>query len=180
MKSRLIFWIVFWIVAAPLWCVSGVIAMFCLLFFLDAPNQALVNQQEKAALYKRVQWVEDYLKSNGRLPSDEEFAKASTNLDNHSIYDFELRASRPSAVEGAETFNFPEWPKGKQNYAIGYWRGEWTEFYDSNTRSTTLDETSTVGCWRRAALRPLRWSAAFGIPPFILLWFLKKKAPAKS
>ena len=150
---------------------SGAIATFCLLFFLDAPNVASKNQQEKVALSKRAQLVEDYLKSNGRLPSKEVFAKASIGMGDHSIYEFELHTSRPRTEDG---FKFPEWPEGKLNFAIGYWRGEWSEFYDSNTGGTTLDETSTVSCWRRDALRPLGWSAFFGIPPFILLWFLKK------
>ena len=120
---------------------------------------------------KRADLVDRYVKANGYLPSKEDFTKASTNLSDGSIFEFELHTSRPEKYGG---FKFPEWPEGKQNFAIGYWRGEWFEFYDSNSRTTTLDETSQLSCWIKDALWPLGFSLLFGIPAFVLLWFRRK------
>jgi hypothetical protein len=166
-KTRLIFWII----AVPLWGVSGLFALLSLLSMLDAPNVAAKNQAQRAALLRRGELVGRYLKANGRLPSKEEFAKASTNLNDGSIYQYELSTSRPEAGEG---FKFPQWPEGKQNFAIWYWRGEWSEFYDSNSRSTTLDETSKSSCWIKNALWPLGVSLIAGAPPFVAFSIWRK------
>jgi hypothetical protein len=161
-KTRLIFWVF----AAPLWCISGLLAVFSLLGLLDAPNLASKNQQQRTALLKRAEFVDHYLATKSQLPSKDEFAKASSDLHDGSIYEYELHTSRPERGEG---FEFPEWPEGKPHFAIGYWRGEWSEFYDSNSRTTTMDVTSQASCWVKDALWPLGASLVFGLPPFVVL-----------
>ena len=167
MKAR----VIFWVLAAPLWCISGLLALFSLLSLLNAPKEARENQQQRTALLKRAQLVEHYLIAKGQLPSKEEFGKASSDLRDGSIYEYELYTSRPEKGEG---FNFTEWPDGKPQFAIGYWRGEWSEFYDSNSRTTTLDVPSRASCWMKDALWPLGASLLFGVAPFIVLWLRKR------
>ena len=159
MKARLIFWLL----AAPLWCISGLLALFCLLSLLNAPNEARENRQQRTALLRRAEFVH-HLAAKGQLPSQEELGKASSDLHDGSIYEYELHTSRPEKGEG---FKFPEWPAGKLCFAIGYWRGEWFEFYDSNSGTTTLDFPSHASCWVVDALWPLGGSLLFGAPPFV-------------
>lgn len=167
MKAR----VIFWVLAVPLWCISGLLALLALVGFLNAPNLARENQQERTALLKRAQLVEHYLTAKGQFPSKEDFSKASSDLHDGSIYEYELYTSRPEKGEG---FKFPEWPQGKPEFAIGYWRGEWSEFYDSNSRTTTLDVPSRTSCWVKDALWPLGASLLFGVPPFVVLWLWKR------
>jgi len=145
--------------------------LFAFVCILDAPNLASKYRAQRTALLRRAELVDRYLKANGRLPSKEEFAKLSTDVNDGSIYRYELWTSQPTAGEG---FKFPQWPEGKQNFAIWYWSGEWSEFYDSNSRSTTLDETSKVSCWIKDALWPLGVSLVFAAPPFAVLWIWRK------
>ena len=63
-KTRLIFWVF----AAPLWCVSGLLALVSILRLLDAPNEASENRQQRAALLKRAEFVDHYLETKGRVP----------------------------------------------------------------------------------------------------------------
>jgi hypothetical protein len=161
----------FWGFATPMWCVSGLLLLFAAISFLDAPNLASENQQERTALLKRAELVDRHLATQGRLPSKEEFTKACSDLHDRSTYEYELYTSRPEREDG---FKFPQWPEGRPHFAIGYWRGEWSEFYDSNSRATTLDLASRVSCWVKEALWPLGASVVFGAPPFLALWFWRR------
>jgi len=163
--------LIFWIIAAPLWCVSGLLALFFLLSILAVRPTAFNNQQGRAALLRRAQFVEGYLKSNGRLPSNGELATASTGILDYSNTNYELYTSRPEDYR----FNFPAWPDGKVNFAVGYWNGDESNFYDSNSHTTTQDESSKTSFHLKNALWPLGLSLGFGLPPLLLLWFLRKR-----
>lgn len=165
MKARTIFWIV----AAPCWSASGLLALFFLLCISASSTTAFNNQQQKTALLRRAAFVHGYLKDNGRLPSEGEFAEASAGILDYSNCDFYI--SRPKDYR----FNFPAWPEGKLNFAIGFWNGDESVFYDSSSNTTTLDETSKTSFWVKQALWPLGFSLGFGLAPLILYGFLRKR-----
>jgi len=150
--KRAISRLLFWLIVAPLFGISGILALFSLINFLQAPHEAADNAAQRSALLRRAELVERFRTQNGRLPSREEFNAASTGLNDGVTYPCEISTSRPEAGEG---FKFPKWPEGTNNYAISYWRGEWSEFYDSNSRSTTLDVSSKTWSWIQDGLWPL-------------------------
>jgi hypothetical protein len=163
--------LLFWLIAAPFWGTSGLFALFSLLSLLNAPRTASEKRNDRDALLRRAALVDVFLKTHGQLPSRDEFANASSNLNDGATYRYDLWTNRPGEREG---FRFPQWSEGKRNFAVWYWAGEWSEFYDSNSKSTTLDETSKVSCWIKDALWPLGVSLVFGTPPFVILWIWRK------
>jgi hypothetical protein len=171
MKTR----IIFWILATPFLCLSSLLLLLFLISISSASDAAEKNQRQRAALLKRVEIVESFLKSTGQFPSPADFTKASTEANDGSTRMYDLYTSRPDSSD----FRFPEWPEGKPNFAIGYWRSDWFEFYDSHSRTSTLDEKSKLLFWVKDALVPLAGSAIFALPPLLLFWIWKKMQSKK-
>ena len=168
MKGRL----TFWIIASPLLCISGLLVLVFLSLLLNAPHLASQAQQDRMSLLKRAEFVDHYLIAHGRLPSKEEFMTASSQFDDRPIEEYELYASRPQRGEG---FKFADWPEGKPNFAVSYWAGDWWEFYDSNSRTTSLDAGSRVSTWVAEALCFLGVSVLFAASPFIARWLWRRR-----
>lgn len=157
----------FWIVAGPLWAMSGVCALLALVSAIEAPKTAAKNLRIKMALERRAAFVDSTLKATGELPSDAAF-KASDG----ETWAFILYAQRPPLEHG---FDFPPWSPDRRNYAIGLWRGEWMEFYDSSSATTSVDDRITAGFWYRDACWPLACSIVLAAPPFAFLILRKRK-----
>ncbi len=172
MKTRFLFWAL----AAPFLCISG---LELLLFFdciTSTSERAVDCQKQKVALFKRATVVEDFLHANGQFPSHEDLNNP-TLAGNGDQYTYTLFTLGPPVELG---FKFPKWPDGKQNFALGCWRGEWFEFYDSHSRTSTLDEQTEKLFWMKDAMKPLAASAILALPPLLLLWLWKKIQFKKS
>lgn len=163
--------ILLWIVAVPMWVLGAIYADAAAITYFRAEQYAEKNVRLKEALERRVLFVEQYRKQHGKFPEQSEFEAASKAIGSEIIAVILCRI-RPTEKEG---FEFPSWPEGKENYAISFWRGEWAEFYDSATKSTSLDEAASADFWRRDAIVPLGYSLIFILPPTAALAFHRRK-----
>ncbi len=156
----------FWLAAVPLWTIAALVGATAAYTFFDASEIAGKNRTVQAALLRRAAFVDSFREEHRRLPSEAEFTRGLDAIGDHLISWFQLYSGRPGKEEG---FSFPAWTSDN-NFAIGYWRGDWLDFYDSQSRSTSVGQAATAAFWRRDALVPFGWSLLFAAPPFFYLW----------
>lgn len=167
--------LLYWLITVPMWLFGAVYLFSAAFTFNGAERYAAKNAKLKVALEQRARYVEDYRQRHGKLPDRQEFEAASKSLD-HDFHQFWLFTIKPSPKEG---FHFPAWPDGEENYAIAFWRGEWSEFYDSATRKTSLDESVSAVFWRRQAAIPFVYSLGLFLAP-IAAWHFLQRATVKK
>lgn len=116
--------------------------------FLDTPNQIASDQNFVASEIKpSVDFVNTFKRTNGRLPNYREYY--TWQRDFHEDYSSDLTQQVDSLIPGLGTIQYirklsdvisndydkftnADWNK---DFAIGVWRGEWTEYYFSWTNS---------------------------------------------
>ena len=130
-----------------------------------------------------VQLVESFRKEYQRLPTESEYDtlvvnhydKLPSNYNKQEIdtlsFDEKLSyykgvaciyARRYSSIPDFADFPyvFIDW---KTNYVIGFWQGEWFEFYISQTNNYTIDDYPSQGIWG------LLVNCLIGLIPLVLL-----------
>lgn len=156
---------IFYIAAILCWPLAGVVLLTMnWVHFGGAEGNAEKNRQLIREFRPRVQLVEQYLATKGRLPSYAELNGCSESFPNCGAYS--VSSTRPTDPD----FQFPPWPPGKTFYAISYWRGEWSEYYDSATRSFSLEKADEASEWRAGWWQ----SALIAIGLVVMPWLVKK------
>lgn len=140
------------------WFLYGTAILPTLLFLMSitgAERTAKENQEERQHLLKVADVVAVFRQTHARLPSKSEFNELTSQLGKHSPFQYELHTTQPLAEQG---FRLSNWSADETPFAIGYWRGEWNEFYDSKSGRTTLDDPSEASFWINDSL-PFGWIA---------------------
>lgn len=114
------------------------------IYFGDSEVYAERNRELIADFQTKVNIVEQYLSTNGRLPSFNELNGCSES-DTDCSGAYSVVRYRPSDPD----FDFPPWPTGKSFYVIDYWRGEWSEYYDSASRSFSMESADMASDWTK-------------------------------
>lgn len=130
-------------------------ALLLLMSINGAERIAKENQEQRHHLLKAAEVVTAFSQKHARLPSKSEFHELTSQVGKHSPFQYELHTTQPSAEQG---FRLSNWSADETPFAIGYWRGEWNEFYDSKSGRTTLDDTSEASFWINDSL-PFAWIA---------------------
>ena len=110
--------------------------------FGGAEHNAEKNRQLIREFQPKVRLVEQYIATRGRLPSYAELNGCDKSIPMCGSYS--VSSTRPTDPD----FKFPPWARGKTFYAISYWRGEWFEYYDSATRSYSMEKADDASEWR--------------------------------
>lgn len=152
-----------WVLAA-LFGVSGAHT------FINADDLAERSGAFRSALISVAEKVDAYIEDHGALPSDSTLERMSASLEPPVISWFVLASERPSEKEG---FDFPPWTEG-EHYALGYWRVDWMEFYDSASGQTTLDRGVDPTTWKKHAIGLLGITVALAVVGYVLLRFSSK------
>ena len=104
----------------------------------ESIDEGIRNNQEIAALFNQSrQFVSDFRKQNGRLPSPGEFdrwaAGHGNELKTPTLASIKL-AARPFPKEAVEEFGEPP----DECYLLATWRGEWFDYFSSWQGRTSM------------------------------------------
>lgn len=109
-----------------------------ILFWNGSVNNTIQNaHQIQKEFHDASTFIDSFIQSNGRLPTDAEFIKwASTRSETaYSARYFHLITSQTKfPIDIIDKFGKPS----SNGYIIQYWRGEWFEYYISWINMTTL------------------------------------------
>ena len=168
-------WIVFWLLVG-------------ILGFLDTPNQ--INSDKKfieEEIKPSVEFVKGFKTKNARLPNYREYY--TWHRDFYKDYSSDLTQQVDSLIPGLGTsqyirklsdvisndhnkFKNVDWEK---DFAIGAWRGEWTEYYFSWTDNYDSNNYS----WKDGFIG-LAINVGIGILPLMFWWFNNRKRRKSS
>lgn len=164
-----------WIAIIPLAIISLFAAFVFAISLIGAPSTGGRKAETRAALIQAANYVKEYRRQHGDFPAAATFERAAKGISGFMLLP-SLHLTQPKDRD----FKFPEWPESDTNFAIGVWVGEWSEFYDSASGKTTLDDQASVIFWLRDALFPLLWAFVFGLPAFLIWMYLRKNGPNKA
>lgn len=167
-------WLIFWLYIGAL-------------VFLDTPKQKASDKKFiETEIKPSVDFVKNFKTKNGRLPNYREYY--SWQREYHKDYSSDLTQEVDSLIPGLGTkqyirklsdvvsndydrFKYIDWDK---DFAIGVWRGEWTEYYFSWTDNYNSNNYS----WKDG-FGGLTIMFGIGILP-VLFWFLNGRQKRKS
>jgi hypothetical protein len=131
--------------------------------FRGAEDNAKKNRELIKEFEPKVQLVEQYLAKEKRLPTYAELNGCSPKpYDMCGVYD--VSNIRPTDLD----FQFPAWQPNSKNYVIGYWRGEWSEYYDSASKSFSMEHMTQASDWRKGWEYEALWVLGFILLPWII------------
>ena len=147
--------------------------------FIDTPDQITKDKEFiDSKLMPCVDFVKNFDKENNRLPNYREFYV----WERHFFKDYtsDLTQEVDSLIPGMGTIQYIrsknniiindlnkfEKANWQTDYAIGIWRGEWTEYYFSWTDSYDTNNYS----WKGAFIGLIIY-LGIGIIPIIIWWF---------
>ena len=164
-----------------LWLYIGVIR------FLDTPKY--IERDKKFIennIKPSVNFVKNFKKTNGRLPNNREYY--TWRREFYKDYSIDLTQQVDSLIPGLENkeyirkladavsndydkFKNADW---NNDFAIGVWRGEWTEYYFSWTDSYETNNYSLTDGYIGLAVM-----SGIGVSP-LLFWWLNIRRRRKS
>lgn len=118
----------------------------------------------KSAFLRAASWVDAFKRDNQRIPSAEELrAWSAAQKESFWLKSIEL-TSDTSGLTNEARKSFGVAPAG--TYVLGLWRGEWSEYFASWTRTSTVDNT-------RGRIMAIALQLALSVAVFVagfLLW----------
>lgn len=84
----------------------------------------------KTVLQPPVEFIKNFKRGRGRLPSDEEFGEWFARHNNNYIYESVLYMRSANGISADDTYKFKN-ANWKKDFAVGAWRGEWEDYYFS-------------------------------------------------
>ena len=174
LKILTFIWLTFWLYGG-------------ILMFLETPIQIEKDKSFiKTEIKPSVDFIKKFNQNNGRLPNNREYYTWHRSF--YKDYSSDLTQKVDSLIPGFgpnvyirklsdvvnndhNKFKKADWNK---DFAIGVWRGEWTEYYFSWTDSYDSNKYS----WKDG-YESLAFMIGIGVFP-LLLWWLKGRRKKKS
>ncbi len=174
LKILTFLWIVFWL-------------FFGTAMFLETPRQIESDKQfVEKEIKPSVDFIKNFKTTNNRLPTNREYY--TWQREYHKDYSSDLTQQVDSLIPGLGTkkyirklndvvsddygkFKNADWTK---DFAIGVWRGEWTEYYVSWSDSYDTNNYSWLDSFFGLLLMYI-----FGLLPLII-WWRDSRKPKKS
>lgn len=161
--------LIFWVSAVISWPIALLLfATMNAVHFGGAEENAAKNRELIAEFRPKVDLVEKFLAYENRLPTYAELngcgPKPYDMCGSYSVSD--IRPDDPD-------FKFPDWPAGSKNYVISYWRGEWNEYYDSASKSYSMERADQASEWRTGWEYEALVACGFLVFPWLLFGFAR-------
>jgi hypothetical protein len=175
LKILTFLWLIFWLYAG--------VSMF-----LDTPKQMASDKMFiESEIKPSVDFVNTFKRTNGRLPNNREYY--TWQRDFHKDYSSDLTQQLDSLIPGLGTkqyirklsdvistdydkFKNADWNK---DFAIGVWRGEWTEYYFSWTDSYDTNNYSWTDGYIGLAVM-----TGIGVFPLLFWWLIIRQRRKSS